>query len=453
MQKTMPSAPAGGIFLSAFVYIYDMKTKKLIADTCILTSVSLLMRGVGLMFSSYLSRRIGAEGLGLLEQILSVCGFAVSLAASGIKLTTVRLTVSAASRGMSTSRTVRMCFLYALAPATLAMMALVLLSPTAARIIGHPDAQKCFLLYAPALPFISVSCVLSGYFTAARKAGTYAVVSTAEQFARMGLTAVLLTVFLPRGAAGACTAVVLGQCISEALGVAVTMLVHQNSRPKDAHNPACPKLSELLRIALPDSISSNLRSALVTVRQILIPRTLRQSGISGRRGMAAYGVVQGMALPVINFLACVPGAFSGLIIPEIAECVARGSKTRAERLMKKALTLTFLFSLTVAAAVYILAPVLGRWLFDGGEASFYIRLLAPVIPVSYVDLTCDGILKGLGLQMDSMRYNIIEAAVCLSMVLVLVPRWGIWGYVAMIFMGEILNFGLSINRLRRYTEE
>ena len=121
--------------------------------------------------------------------------------------------------------------------------------------------------------------------------------------------------------------------------------------------------------------------------------------------------------------------------------------------MKKALTLTFLFSLTVAAAVYILAPALGRWLFGGGEASFYIRLLAPVIPVSYVDLTCDGILKGLGLQMDSMRYNIIEAAICLSMVLVLVPRWGIWGYVAMIFMGEILNFGLSINRLRRYTEE
>ena len=439
--------------MSRSAYIWGMKTKKLMIDTCILTSVSLLMRGVGLLFSSFLSRRIGAEGLGLLEQILSVCGFAVSLAASGIKLTTVRLTVSASSRGMSSSRTVRMCFLYALAPATLAMMALVLLSPTAARIIGHPDAQKCFLLYAPALPFISVSCVLSGYFTAARKAGTYAVVSTAEQFARMGVTAVLLAVFLPRGGVEACTAVVLGQCISEALGVAVTMILYLCRREKAPNNPDRPGLCELFRIALPDSISSNLRSALVTVRQILIPRTLRQSGISGRRGMAAYGVVQGMALPVINFLACVPGAFSGLIIPEIAECIARDDKKRAERLMKKAMTVTFLFSLTVAAAVYILAPLIGRWLFDGGEASFFIRLLAPVIPVSYVDLTCDGILKGLGLQLDSMRYNIIEAAVCLSMVLVLVPRWGIWGYVAMIFMGEILNFGLSINRLRRYTEE
>ena len=65
-------------------------------------------------------------------------------------------------------------------------------------------------------------------------------------------------------------------------------------------------------------------------------------------------------------------------------------------------------------------------------------------------MTTDGILKGLGLQLDSMRFNIIEAAVCLSMVLALVPICGIWGYVAMIFAGEILNFGLSINRLRKY---
>ncbi|MBR3865964.1 MAG: polysaccharide biosynthesis C-terminal domain-containing protein, partial [Clostridia bacterium] len=93
---------------------------------------------------------------------------------------------------------------------------------------------------------------------------------------------------------------------------------------------------------------------------------------------------------------------------------------------------------------------IGRLLYPDSKAAFYIRLLAPIIPVSYVDMTTDGILKGLGLQLDSMRFNIIEAAVCLSMVLVLVPIWGVWGYVAMIFTGEILNFGLSINRLRKY---
>ncbi len=426
-----------------------MKTKKLVRDTLILTAVSLLMRGVGLVFSSFLSDSIGAEGLGLLELILSVCGFAVSLAGSGIKLTTIRLTVSAQAQGMSIKRTVKMCFAYALIPASAAAILLISFAPMAARMIGQSAAAICFRLYAVSLPFISLSCALSGYFTAIRKATAYAAVTTGEQLFRIGLTAALLTVFLPYGVVSACAAVVFGQCIAEALSVLVTFIIYLRQRKNDSGNGR-PRFKELLGIALPDSVSSNLRSALVTVRQILIPKTLRQSGISAAQGLAAYGVVQGMALPVINFAGCIPSVFSGLLIPEIAECVAKDNKKRAEQLMLKALRYTFIFSCVVAAVLYGFAPQIGRLLYPDSNAAFYIRLLAPIIPVSYVDMTTDGILKGLGLQLDSMRFNIIEAAVCLSMVLVLVPIWGVWGYVAMIFTGEILNFGLSINRLRKY---
>ena len=439
----------GGIYFYKTAYKLTMKTKKIVRDTLILTSVSLLMRGVGLLFSSFLSNAIGAEGLGLLELILSVCGFAVSLAGSGIKLTTIRLTVSAQAQGMSARRTVKMCFTYALIPATVAAILLVCLAPLAAGLIGKSEAAICFRLYAVSLPFISLSCALSGYFTAIRKATAYAAVTTGEQLFRMGLTAVLLTIFLQYGVVSACAAVVFGQCIAEALSVLVTFIIYLRQRKND-EGSGRPAFKELLKIALPDSVSSNLRSALVTVRQILIPRTLRQSGISASQGLAAYGVVQGMALPVINFAGCIPSVFSGLLIPEIAECVAKDNKKRAEHLTIKALKYTFLFSCLVAAALYIFAPQIGRLLYPSSNSAFYIRLLAPIIPVSYVDMTTDGILKGLGLQLDSMRFNIIEAAVCLSMVLVLVPLCGIWGYVAMIFTGEILNFGLSINRLRKY---
>jgi len=426
-----------------------MNTKKLVRDTLILTAVSLLMRGVGLVFSSFLSESIGAEGLGLLELILSVCGFAVSMAGSGIKLTTIRLTVSAQAQGMSVKRTVKMCFAYALIPASVAAILLISFAPMAARMIGQIKAAICFRLYAVSLPFISLSCALSGYFTAVRKATAYAAVTTGEQLFRIGLTSVLLTVFLPYGVVSACAAVVFGQCIAEALSVLVTFIIYLRQRKND-NGMGRPRFKELLSIALPDSVSSNLRSALVTVRQILIPKTLKQSGISATQGLAAYGVVQGMALPVINFAGCIPSVFSGLLIPEIAECVAKDNKKRAEKLMLKALRYTFLFSCAVAAVLYGFAPQIGRLLYPDSNAAFYIRLLAPIIPVSYVDMTTDGILKGLGLQLDSMRFNIIEAAVCLSMVLVLVPIWGVWGYVAMIFTGEILNFGLSINRLRKY---
>ena len=311
-----------------------MKTKKIVKDTLILTFVSLLMRGIGLMFSSFLSDAIKAEGLGLLELILSVCGFAVSLAGSGIKLTTIRLTVSAKARGMSVGKTVKMCFVYSLAPAFIAAMLLVSFAPLAARLIGQSQAVMCFRLYAISLPFISMSCALSGYFTAVRKATAYAAVSTGEQLFRIGLTCILLIKFLPYGVISACAAVIFGQCISEALSVLVTYIIYSRQKKTD-EGEGRPKVSELLKIALPDSVSSNLRSALVTIRQVLIPKTLKQSGATATQGLAAYGVVQGMALPVINFAGCIPSVFSGLLIPEIAECVAKDNKKRAEKIDAK----------------------------------------------------------------------------------------------------------------------
>ncbi len=65
----------------------------------------------------------------------------------------------------------------------------------------------------------------------------------------------------------------------------------------------------------------------------------------------------------------------------------------------------------------------------------------------YIDAVTDGMLKGLDLQMYSMKYNIIDSALSVVLLLVLLPRFGISGYLAVIYTSEILNTALSIRRL------
>ena len=60
-------------------------------------------------------------------------------------------------------------------------------------------------------------------------------------------------------------------------------------------------------------------------------------------------------------------------------------------------------------------------------------------------------LKGLGEQMASMRYNIIDAAASVALVLLLTPRLGVDGYVLCVFITEILNASLSLHRLIKVT--
>jgi len=50
-----------------------------------------------------------------------------------------------------------------------------------------------------------------------------------------------------------------------------------------------------------------------------------------------------------------------------------------------------------------------------------------------------------------MGINILDAALGLMLVWLLLPRWALTGYIAMIYLTELINFVLSITRLRRIT--
>ena len=79
----------------------------------------------------------------------------------------------------------------------------------------------------------------------------------------------------------------------------------------------------------------------------------------------------------------------------------------------------------------------------------YLRVFSLLAPVMYLDIVADGCLKGLGQMMRSMAFNISEAALGVLLVVTVLPRRGLEGYILVIFCCEAYNFALSIARLRR----
>ena len=61
----------------------------------LLTAANLLMRGVSMLFQVYLTARVGAAGVGLLQLILSVNLFAVTLGTSGLRVAALYLSAEA----------------------------------------------------------------------------------------------------------------------------------------------------------------------------------------------------------------------------------------------------------------------------------------------------------------------------------------------------------------------
>ena len=81
----------------------NLRKRKFFFNGILLTAVGIAMRTVALFFNAFVSRQVGAEGIGLYTIIMTVYGFAVTFATSGISLTVTRLVASATGEGRDES--------------------------------------------------------------------------------------------------------------------------------------------------------------------------------------------------------------------------------------------------------------------------------------------------------------------------------------------------------------
>lgn len=425
------------------------RTHPIFSGTLVLTGVMLLLRGLGLFYQVCLAKFFSAAQLGQLELFMAVYGFATTLAVSGVRLSATRLIVIGRTRGCAPRTVLRKSCLCSLLFGVAAMLLLWSISPFAARHwLGSESYALPMRILAGCLPFLSLESCFGGYYTAVGKATTFTSIQIPQQLFALGLCLLLLRRYLPKGMQTAYTALAAGMLIAEIAGALLLLVLCP--KPEKSRSP-CTNLTyrDFFRIALPDAGSSWLRSALLSAKSLLIPRGLGQACHDPEAALAVYGTIQSMTFPVLTFPAVLISAFNILLLPEIAQCHESGQVERLRHMAKKDCSAALFYAMSTGAFLFLAADWVGGTLFPGAGTAQYLRWLAPLVPLMYVDSTVDTFLKGMGLQVSSMFYNIIDAAVSLSMVLVLVPRMGIPGYLLVLYTSEILNLCLSTGKLRK----
>lgn len=431
--------------------------KRLIMNTALLTGSSLAMSAISMAFQVWLAGRIGSAGIGLYQLVLSVAFLCTTFAVSGIRFAATRLVSEELGheRSWSVAAAMRRCFAYSLFFGLSAMAVLFSFAePVGFLWIGDARTVKSLKLIAFSMPFLSLSSVMSGYFTACGRVWKPTVVHLGEQLITIGFVAY----FLSHSPAGDieknCAAVMLGNVCGDVISFVCMLLFYLTDRHsvRDYSAQKLKLTSRMLKVALPLAVSAYARSALSTLEHLLVPRGLKAAGFSADRALSGYGVIQGMVLPIVSFPACILMALAELIIPELTEAQVRGndgdiSKT-VSSLIKKGLG----YSSAVALVLFVFADKLGVRIYSSPEAGDYLRLLAPLIPIMYTDMVADGCLKGLGQQLWCMGINLLDALLGVLLVWQVLPVFALKGYICIIYFNECLNFALSIMRLRKVTK-
>lgn len=429
------------------------KTKRFLWDTAVLTAAALFMRTVGVSFNVYLTNQLGAAGIGLFQLVMTVFSMAITFSSSGIRLAATRMVVDAVSKDRAdVKKVLRRCLLSILA---LACVVALLLYGTADWISLHwlfdDRTARPLRLLAFSLPFIAMSAALGGYFTAVRRAGAYAGVQVVEQLVRVAATAFFLHMLSNRGLEASCIAIVLGSCVSDLISFLASYLLSRWTvrRQRNQHREMPHLTRRLLRIAVPDAVGAWMRSILLTIEHLLIPIGFKKSGISSENALATYGTIHAMTLPVLLFPSCILNSLASLLVPEMAEYHALRQTKQIDAIINRVLYAALLFSLLTAGIFYAYAGELSMAIYHNEDTRPFLQLLSVLVPVMYLDMAVDGMLKGLDQQLSSMRYNIIDSGLCVVLVYFLIPRYSVKGYIITLFVSEILNFYLSLRRLIR----
>ena len=346
------------------------------------------------------------------------------------------------------------CLTYSLLFGIFSAVLLSLFADIICTYLLHNKVQSyLFYIIAISLPFISMSSALNGYFTALRKNGKNALARIFEQFVKITATAYLLSLFMPSGLEYACLSLVFGEAISEIMSFLFVFALYKKKKKnytvKD--NTKTNYTKSIFEITLPVSITSYIRSGLASLKQLLIPLRLEKSGMDCNIAISTYGLINGMAMPLLMFPEVIINSFSGLLVPEFTYYYTKNNFNRIREIISKIFRITLLFSIGIIGAFIFYSNNISLVIYNNLDIALYLKILAPLLLFMYLDSIVDNILKGLNQQLSVMKCNILDLFVSIFCIYILLPIWGVNGYIFIIFLSEILNSGISILQLKQIT--
>ncbi len=415
-----------------------MQKRLFLKNTLILTATALILRSIGILFRIYLSNAIGAEGMGIYQLIFSVYTLMGVLTSAGFNISVTKMV--SASEG-ERRKIMTICFKLSLAISLIiSSLAFLFADVIEAKSIQYPGAGDCIRILSGGLVFISLSACLKGYFIAVRKVSVPSNSQLFEQLVRMGIIFYGLSL-VPKGDIyNSCIAVVIGNAISEVAAFAFLYIKYK----KDTKNVFEEKkkthlIKNLLYIFIPTTLSNYLNTMLHTYENLLVPDVLFRFYENRSIAVSLFGIVKGMAIPVVFFPASFLSAVSTMLLPEISMMDASSNERGINKTISFTIHSTILMSVFVGVIFFVCGEEISRLLYPNEPVGRFLKMFSVAIPFMYTESIIAGTLSALNLHIASLRFNIYNSIARISLILMVVPLYGIEAFVYIMIISNVFT--------------
>lgn len=429
---------------------FKSNTKKvLIKGTLILTIASLVNRAVGFLYRIFLSNLIGAKGMGIYQLIFPVLGFCIALSCGGIQIAVSRFVAESKSKkdrfAVLISSIIMSVFLSVITSAVLYFGAYFI----ADNIIKNTECSILLKLASFTIPLTAIHSCVSGFYLGQKKTGLPSIANIIEQTVKVIAVYILGMIWMSLGIEMSPKIAVYSMIISESIGVAVCIIFLLFEKfERISFSKICTTIKSLSTVSYILTANKVMLTFLQCAEAILVPIVLVKSGLDNDTALSTYGILMGMALPVIMFPSSLNSSISTMLLPTIAKQNSQDNSKGIRRTTEVSVWFSTVMGIFFIGFFIFYGDFIGTKIFGHSEAGLYIHSLAFLCPFMYLSITLGSVLHGLGDTKTAFLHNVCGIMLRIFCLLFLVPYIGIRGYLWGLLFSEIITTLLHMRHLK-----
>ena len=410
----------------------------------ILMSANIITRFMGFFYRIYMSKTIGAQGMGLYQLIMPLYILCYSITASGITTTVSKLTAEETARNSQANaiRILKAALSITLSLSIIISFAMYFNSDTAALyFIKDTRSSESLKILSLCFPFMAAGSCIKGYFLGKQNNIFPALSQIFEQAVRMISLVAIMVLFSPQNIEQSCSAAVVGVVLGEIFFFALTMasLIFSSDSSASGKKPDIPVLSayrKILTMSVPLSASRVAASFLSAVENILIPLRLGMYPKS-TDALSQYGHLSGMVIPLLHFPSSMLSAVSISMIPAISKQRTVKNQHQAQLTVNRSISFTAAASCGAAVFFYAFSSDVCALIYSMPELGTLLRPLSLLCPLMYMQITLNGVLNSLGKHFQLFLTGIASSLVSIVSIYFLMPKIGINAYIYGAFLSSL----------------
>ncbi|MBO5223889.1 MAG: oligosaccharide flippase family protein [Clostridia bacterium] len=416
--------------------------KKTITNSLfIITFFSVLDRALGFLFKIFMSRTIGAEGVGLYQIAFSFFSVLLSTVVGGIPLVVSKL-VARSQDSLSQNKIAGSALLLALSISALLVGLFFTLYYPLCFAMGKTTLILVICML-PTLIFSSVYCSLRGFLWGKEKFFAVSIVEVIEQISRIGICVAMFLFGFDKLRAVAIS-LSAGSLVSS---IACFIFFFAN------HGKLKSSKSDFLKIAkssFPITISNLIGSLSGSITSLLVPKLFIWSGYTSSQANALLGSSLGMAMPLVFIPITLVSSLAFVLIPKISNEMKNNDYLKINNSVVGAIK----FATLVACCLIPIFSAGGRLLckivYDNEQSGEFLSFIAfALLPLTVENIT-GSILNSLDMEMKNFINGMIGYSMIWVVALVSIGNYSVYslgcGFALSWTLSAILNIRCIVKK-------